>query len=145
MGSGPDPQGGAAGSWGLVWKRWGWARACFEGWVNHPSPLPPASLQKYQNEFNTNVAMAEIYKYAKRYRTQVSTPAGLGSWCPPPPAFCPAHLHSAQEKPRKVSCSSIHIPGHLRFRCWLPAVEIRQRVDCSPTVVGASGAQGLGL
>lgn len=85
MGSGPDPQGGAAGSWGLVWKRWGWARACFEGWVNHPSPLPPASLQKYQNEFNTNVAMAEIYKYAKRYRTQVSTPAGLGSWCPPPP------------------------------------------------------------
>lgn len=33
---------------------------------------PP--LQKYQNEFNTNVAMAEIYKYAKRYRPQVSSP-----------------------------------------------------------------------
>uniref|UniRef100_A0A8D1JKM8 Plexin D1 n=1 Tax=Sus scrofa TaxID=9823 RepID=A0A8D1JKM8_PIG len=27
--------------------------------------------RKYQNEFNTNVAMAEIYKYAKRYRTQL--------------------------------------------------------------------------
>uniref|UniRef100_A0A8C0P458 Plexin-D1 n=1 Tax=Canis lupus familiaris TaxID=9615 RepID=A0A8C0P458_CANLF len=29
--------------------------------------------RKYQNEFNTNVAMAEIYKYAKRYRTQIMT------------------------------------------------------------------------
>uniref|UniRef100_A0A2K5KEN1 Plexin cytoplasmic RasGAP domain-containing protein n=1 Tax=Colobus angolensis palliatus TaxID=336983 RepID=A0A2K5KEN1_COLAP len=27
--------------------------------------------RKYQNEFNTNVAMAEIYKYAKRYRPQL--------------------------------------------------------------------------
>ncbi|XP_051874290.1 plexin-D1 isoform X2 [Pristis pectinata] len=27
--------------------------------------------RKYQNEFNTNFAMAEIYKYAKRYRSQV--------------------------------------------------------------------------
>ncbi|NXR21265.1 PLXD1 protein, partial [Cinclus mexicanus] len=27
--------------------------------------------RKYRNEFNTNVAMAEIYKYAKRYRSQV--------------------------------------------------------------------------
>uniref|UniRef100_UPI00398EBF10 LOW QUALITY PROTEIN: plexin-D1 n=1 Tax=Pristiophorus japonicus TaxID=55135 RepID=UPI00398EBF10 len=27
--------------------------------------------RKYQNEFNTNYAMAEIYKYAKRYRSQV--------------------------------------------------------------------------
>ncbi|XP_033066728.1 plexin-D1 isoform X4 [Trachypithecus francoisi] len=27
--------------------------------------------RKYQNEFNTNVAMAEIYKYAKRYRPQI--------------------------------------------------------------------------
>uniref|UniRef100_A0A8C3XIM2 Plexin D1 n=1 Tax=Chelydra serpentina TaxID=8475 RepID=A0A8C3XIM2_CHESE len=44
--------------------------------------MPPLSEQemnahlaeesrKYRNEFNTNVAMAEIYKYAKRYRTQV--------------------------------------------------------------------------
>ncbi|XP_067400455.1 plexin-D1 isoform X2 [Emydura macquarii macquarii] len=43
--------------------------------------MPPLSEQemnahlaeesrKYRNEFNTNVAMAEIYKYAKRYRTQ---------------------------------------------------------------------------
>ncbi|KAF6100644.1 plexin D1 [Phyllostomus discolor] len=29
--------------------------------------------RKYQNEFNTNVAMAEIYKYAKRYRPQIMT------------------------------------------------------------------------
>lgn len=29
-------------------------------------------IKKYRNEFNTNVAMAEIYKYAKRYRSQVS-------------------------------------------------------------------------
>lgn len=28
--------------------------------------------RKYQNEFNTNVAMAEIYKYAKRYRPQIT-------------------------------------------------------------------------
>ncbi|GCB84315.1 hypothetical protein scyTo_0024914, partial [Scyliorhinus torazame] len=28
--------------------------------------------RKYQNEFNTNFAMGEIYKYAKRYRSQVS-------------------------------------------------------------------------
>uniref|UniRef100_U3KGX0 Plexin D1 n=1 Tax=Ficedula albicollis TaxID=59894 RepID=U3KGX0_FICAL len=45
--------------------------------------MPPLSEQemnahlaeesrKYRNEFNTNVAMAEIYKYAKRYRSQVS-------------------------------------------------------------------------
>ncbi|KAM6216563.1 plexin-D1 [Rhynchocyon petersi] len=27
--------------------------------------------RKYQNEFNINVAMAEIYKYAKRYRLQI--------------------------------------------------------------------------
>uniref|UniRef100_F7GEJ6 Plexin-D1 n=1 Tax=Ornithorhynchus anatinus TaxID=9258 RepID=F7GEJ6_ORNAN len=27
--------------------------------------------RKYRNEFNTNVAMAEIYKYAKRYRPQI--------------------------------------------------------------------------
>ncbi|XP_013370962.1 PREDICTED: plexin-D1 [Chinchilla lanigera] len=27
--------------------------------------------RKYQNEFNTNVALAEIYKYAKRYRPQI--------------------------------------------------------------------------
>ncbi|NXM73881.1 PLXD1 protein, partial [Serilophus lunatus] len=27
--------------------------------------------RKYRNEFNTNVAMAEIYKYAKRYRSQI--------------------------------------------------------------------------
>ncbi|XP_042536035.1 plexin-D1 [Dipodomys spectabilis] len=27
--------------------------------------------RKYQNEFNTNVAVAEIYKYAKRYRPQI--------------------------------------------------------------------------
>uniref|UniRef100_A0A8D0HJ08 Plexin-D1 n=1 Tax=Sphenodon punctatus TaxID=8508 RepID=A0A8D0HJ08_SPHPU len=44
--------------------------------------MPPLSEQemnahlaeesrKYRNEFNTNVAMAEIYKYAKKYRTQV--------------------------------------------------------------------------
>uniref|UniRef100_A0A670XWZ8 Plexin D1 n=1 Tax=Pseudonaja textilis TaxID=8673 RepID=A0A670XWZ8_PSETE len=44
--------------------------------------MPPLSEQemnahlaeesrKYRNEFNTNVAMTEIYKYAKRYRTQV--------------------------------------------------------------------------
>ncbi|XP_039336724.1 plexin-D1 [Mauremys reevesii] len=44
--------------------------------------MPPLSEQemnahlaeesrKYRNEFNTNVAMAEIYKYAKRYRTQI--------------------------------------------------------------------------
>ncbi|KFR14987.1 Plexin-D1, partial [Opisthocomus hoazin] len=44
--------------------------------------MPPLSEQemnahlaeesrKYRNEFNTNVAMAEIYKYAKRYRSQV--------------------------------------------------------------------------
>ncbi|XP_063797295.1 plexin-D1 [Pseudophryne corroboree] len=29
--------------------------------------------RKYQNKFNTNVAMAEIYKYAKKYRTQIVT------------------------------------------------------------------------
>ncbi|KAF5919435.1 hypothetical protein HPG69_014827 [Diceros bicornis minor] len=29
--------------------------------------------RKYQNEFNTTVAMAEIYKYAKRYRPQIMT------------------------------------------------------------------------
>ncbi|NXR08939.1 PLXD1 protein, partial [Semnornis frantzii] len=44
--------------------------------------MPPLSEQemnahlaeesrKYRNEFNTNVAMAEIYKYAKRYRCQI--------------------------------------------------------------------------
>ncbi|OCT85775.1 plexin-D1 [Xenopus laevis] len=27
--------------------------------------------RKYRNKFNTNVAMAEIYKYAKKYRTQI--------------------------------------------------------------------------
>lgn len=27
--------------------------------------------QKYRNEFNTNLALTEIYKYAKRYRNQV--------------------------------------------------------------------------
>lgn len=51
-----------------------------------PCPLP----QKYQNEFNTNVAMAEIYKYAKRYRPQVSTP------CYPP--FSKACLLLGKEK-----------------------------------------------
>uniref|UniRef100_A0A8C5S8L7 Plexin cytoplasmic RasGAP domain-containing protein n=1 Tax=Laticauda laticaudata TaxID=8630 RepID=A0A8C5S8L7_LATLA len=50
--------------------------------------MPPLSEQemnahlaeesrKYRNEFNTNVAMTEIYKYAKRYRTQVSHFLGL--------------------------------------------------------------------
>ncbi|KAK2840858.1 hypothetical protein Q7C36_012437 [Tachysurus vachellii] len=29
--------------------------------------------RKYRNEFNTNLALTEIYKYAKRYRTQVVT------------------------------------------------------------------------
>lgn len=29
-------------------------------------------MKKYRNEFNTNVAMSEIYKYVKRYRNQVS-------------------------------------------------------------------------
>ncbi|XP_042307160.1 plexin-D1 isoform X2 [Sceloporus undulatus] len=44
--------------------------------------MPPLSEQemnahlaeesrKYRNEFNTNVAMTEIYKYAKRYRSQI--------------------------------------------------------------------------
>ncbi|KAJ6668300.1 hypothetical protein lerEdw1_015677 [Lerista edwardsae] len=44
--------------------------------------MPPLSEQemnahlaeesrKYRNEFNTNVAMSEIYKYAKRYRNQI--------------------------------------------------------------------------
>lgn len=36
------------------------------------SPLFSIFIKKYRNEFNTNVAMAEIYKYAKRYRSQVS-------------------------------------------------------------------------
>ncbi|XP_075430765.1 plexin-D1 [Ascaphus truei] len=27
----------------------------------------------YRNKFNTNVAMAEIYKYAKKYRAQIVT------------------------------------------------------------------------
>lgn len=31
-------------------------------------------LQKYRNEFNTNLALTEIYKYAKRYRNQVTWP-----------------------------------------------------------------------
>lgn len=35
------------------------------------SPLFSVFTKKYRNEFNTNVAMAEIYKYAKRYRSQV--------------------------------------------------------------------------
>ncbi|NWX24079.1 PLXD1 protein, partial [Aegotheles bennettii] len=46
--------------------------------------MPPLSEQemnahlaeesrKHRNEFNTNVAMAEIYKYAKRYRSQIVT------------------------------------------------------------------------
>uniref|UniRef100_A0A3B3XA31 Plexin cytoplasmic RasGAP domain-containing protein n=1 Tax=Poecilia mexicana TaxID=48701 RepID=A0A3B3XA31_9TELE len=45
--------------------------------------MPPLSEQemnahlaeesrKYRNEFNTNLALTEIYKYAKRYRNQVS-------------------------------------------------------------------------
>lgn len=29
-------------------------------------------LQKYRNEFNTNLALTEVYKYAKKYRSQVS-------------------------------------------------------------------------
>ncbi|XP_063282383.1 plexin-D1 [Pelobates fuscus] len=29
--------------------------------------------RKYRNKFNTNVAMAEIYKYAKKYRSQIVT------------------------------------------------------------------------
>ncbi|XP_061474459.1 plexin-D1 isoform X2 [Rhineura floridana] len=58
--------------------------------------MPPLSEQemnahlaeesrKYRNEFNTNVAMTEIYKYAKRYRSQVGcrNPVqvpGVGDW-----------------------------------------------------------------
>lgn len=44
--------------------------------------MPPLSEQemnahlaeesrKYRNDFNTNLALTEIYKYAKRYRNQV--------------------------------------------------------------------------
>ncbi|KAK2501461.1 hypothetical protein MC885_004879 [Smutsia gigantea] len=34
---------------------------------------PGLACPTYQNEFNTNVAMTEIYKYAKRYRSQIMT------------------------------------------------------------------------
>lgn len=42
------------------------------------SSLFSVFIKKYRNEFNTNVAMAEIYKYAKRYRSQVS--GFCGTW-----------------------------------------------------------------
>lgn len=61
-----DPQtGGCVQAAGLDWG-WAWLGP----WSLHrsPTPAPRLSSQKYQNEFNTNVAMAEIYKYAKRYR-----------------------------------------------------------------------------
>lgn len=46
----------------------------------HRQRRPPDGqtlLQKYRNEFNTNLALTEIYKYAKRYRNQVGASSKL--------------------------------------------------------------------
>lgn len=39
-------------------------------------------LQKYRNEFNTNLALTEVYKYAKKYRSQVSLSSCRCRHCP---------------------------------------------------------------
>lgn len=39
-------------------------------------------LQKYRNEFNTNLALTEVYKYAKKYRSQVSLSSCRSRHCP---------------------------------------------------------------
>lgn len=52
------------------------SRVC-RTWVNINSATEGGLIkavfipQKYRNEFNTNLALTEIYKYAKRYRSQV--------------------------------------------------------------------------
>uniref|UniRef100_A0A8B9GS16 Plexin D1 n=1 Tax=Astyanax mexicanus TaxID=7994 RepID=A0A8B9GS16_ASTMX len=52
---------------------------CFYKQIQEMAPLSEQEMnahlaeesRKYRNEFNTNLALTEIYKYAKRYRTQV--------------------------------------------------------------------------
>ncbi|XP_035501084.2 plexin-D1 [Scophthalmus maximus] len=52
---------------------------CYYRQIQEMAPLSEQEMnahlaeesRKYRNEFNTNLALTEIYKYAKRYRTQV--------------------------------------------------------------------------
>ncbi|XP_036434838.1 plexin-D1 [Colossoma macropomum] len=52
---------------------------CYYKQIQEMAPLSEQEMnahlaeesRKYRNEFNTNLALTEIYKYAKRYRTQV--------------------------------------------------------------------------
>lgn len=68
-----------------------WAGPGSDRGVSTAVQLPPRlSSQKYQNEFNTNVAMAEIYKYAKRYRPQVSSPRREARGTPRPTSALPS-------------------------------------------------------
>ncbi|XP_077455271.1 plexin-D1 [Stigmatopora argus] len=54
---------------------------CYYRQIQEMAPLSEQEMnahlaeesRKYRNEFNTNLALMEIYKYAKRYRNQVAT------------------------------------------------------------------------
>ncbi|EMP35584.1 Plexin-D1 [Chelonia mydas] len=77
--------------------------------------MPPLSEQemnahlaeesrKYRNEFNTNVAMAEIYKYAKRYRTQ--------HWC----SHVRAGLHYGRDQCSEIKPPVVDLAGLVKTR-----------------------------
>ena len=95
-------------------------------------------MQKYQNEFNTNVAMAEIYKYAKRYRPQVSSPQCEARGTPA--LVSPAH------PPRETRAERVlRAPGRLIVLwAWLPALGIQATCVCAPPrcVVGPGECPG---
>lgn len=83
-------------------------------------------MQKYQNEFNTNVAMAEIYKYAKRYRPQVSSPQCEARGTPA--LVSPAHPLRETRGERVLRA-----PGRLIVLwAWLPALGIQATCVCTP-------------
>lgn len=62
-------------------------------------------LQRYRNEFNTNLALMEVYKYAKKYRNQVSHSSYCLSshlqWC-----NCPERVWACRQQEADVKVHS---------------------------------------
>uniref|UniRef100_A0A8C2E227 Plexin D1 n=1 Tax=Cyprinus carpio TaxID=7962 RepID=A0A8C2E227_CYPCA len=62
---------------------------CYYKQIQEMAPLSEQEMnahlaeesRRYRNEFNTNLAVMEVYKYAKKYRNQVSPPAVCPHTC----------------------------------------------------------------
>lgn len=75
-------------------------------------------LQKYRNEFNTNLALTEIYKYAKRYRNQVGASSKLQIF---------AREFGDFFGGGRLSSANISLPGSVFSLHWLVAAPLSIR------------------